>query len=313
MKPVWDITGKRILVLGAQGLVGSALVRRLACEVCETLSATRDEADLTNAADTMAYIRRINPDAIILAAAKVGGILANRDQPVPFLEENLLIQLNVFRAAHAANVTRVLFLGSSCIYPKFAEQPISESSLMTGLLEPTNEAYALAKIAGIRLIDAYRQQYERHWISAMPTNLYGPHDTFDLEVGHVLPALLQKFHMAKIENSASVEIWGSGKARREFMHVDDCADALIHILRYYDELGPINVGTGEDISIRDVADFIAKLTGFSGHITHDLSKPDGTPVKRLDITRLSGLKWRSKTDLRDGLDKTYRWYVDNVL
>ena len=310
--PLWDITGKRVLILGAQGLVGSALVRRLKKIDCEIIPATRGDANLMDADVTAAFIKNIAPDALILAAAKVGGIGANETYPVQFLEENLLIELNVMRAAHAADVDRVLFLGSSCIYPKMASQPISESSLLTGLLESTNDAYALAKIAGIRLVDAYRQQYGRRWISAMPTNLYGPNDNFDLETSHVLPALLRKFHEAKLGNLASVEIWGTGTARREFMYVDDCADALIHTLCHYDELGPINIGIGDDMSINDVAALIANITGFSGQITHDLSKADGTPVKRLNIERLSKLGWSPKTDLVAGLEKTYLWYVEAV-
>ena len=311
MTTIWDIKDKRVLVLGAHGLVGSALLKRLDREDCDVFPATRGDADLTIADQTEALLKNVNPDVVILAAAKVGGILTNRDHPVPFLENNLLIQLNVLRAAHKANVERLLFLGSSCIYPKDANQPISEYSLMTGSLEPTNDAYALAKIAGIRLVDAYRQQYGRHWISAMPTNLYGPNDNFDLQTSHVLPALLCKFHEAQLEKLESVRIWGTGNVRREFMHVDDCADALVYVLQHYDEGGPINIGTGEDISINNLAQRIAKLTQFTGKITHDLSKPDGTPAKRLDISRLSNLGWDSKIDLPTGLAGTYRWYLES--
>ena len=311
MTSALDLSGKRVLVLGAQGLVGRSLVSRLGRDNYNIFSATRNDADLTDAAKTTALIERLKPDVLILAAAKVGGILANRDYPVQFLEENLLIQLNVCRAAHAANVDRLLFLGSSCIYPKLADQPIAETSLMTGPLESTNDAYALAKISGIRLIDAYRQQYGRRWISAMPTNLYGPHDNFDPETSHVLPALLRKFHQATTHGKTTVQIWGTGTVRREFMHVDDCADALVHVLTHYDEPGPINIGTGTDVSINKLAQMIAKLTGFEGQITHDISKPDGTPAKRLDVSRLSKLGWQSKIDLPSGLATTYDWYVDN--
>jgi len=307
--PVWDIAGKTVLVFGSEGLVGSALIRNLERELCRSIGAARGEADLTSSAETAAFIKSVKPDAIILAAAKVGGILANRDYPVSFLEDNLLIQLNVLRAAHELDVDRLLLLGSSCIYPKHADQPISEASLMTGPLEPTNDAYAIAKIAGIRLIDAYRQQYGRKWISAMPTNLYGPNDNFDLESSHVLPALLRKFHEAKLSGQPTVEIWGTGQARREFMHVDDCADALVYLLQTYDAAGPINIGCGSDISILSAAEMIKDITGFAGQISHDLSKPDGTPQKLLNDHKLTELGWTSKINLRDGLRETYDWFI----
>jgi GDP-L-fucose synthase len=311
MKTSWDITGKTVLILGAQGLVGSALVRRLDQEDCNVIAATRAQADLTDAKQTADYIQSINPDAIFLSAAKVGGILANRDYPVDFLEANLLIQLNVLRAAHDENVERVVFLGSSCIYPKFAKQPISEKSLMTGALEPTNDAYAIAKIAGIRLIDAFRQQYGRRWVSAMPTNLYGPNDNFELNTSHVLPALLRRFHEAKVANLPTVEIWGTGRVRREFLHVDDCADALTHILKAYDDSGPINVGFGSDISINELAEMIKTMTGFKGVLTHDLTKPDGTPAKLMDSSRLFQLGWKPQVNLSDGLQQVYQWFLDH--
>jgi len=311
METNWDITGKTVLVLGAQGLVGSALLRRLGREECTVVGAARLEADLTNAQDTRDYIQSIRPDAIFLAAAKVGGILANRDYPVDFLEVNLRIQLNVLRAAHETNVDRLVFLGSSCIYPKFAAQPISEASLMTGALEPTNDAYAIAKIAGIRLVDGFREQYERKWVSAMPTNLYGPNDNFDLSSSHVLPALLRKFHEAKTESLPSVEIWGTGQVRREFLHVDDCADALLYVLKTYDAPGPINVGYGSDISIIELAETLKQMTGFSGEITHDLTKPDGTPAKLMDNSRLLQLGWTPKITLAKGVELTYQWFLEN--
>lgn len=308
MNEVWEIKGQNLLVLGSSGLVGSALIRRLDSESCEVIAATRNDADLCNAKETLKLITTHAPDAVILAAAKVGGILANRDNPVDFIEQNLLIQLNVLRAAHQANVERLILLGSSCIYPKFADQPISENSLMTGPLEPTNDAYAIAKIAGIRMVDAFRQQYGRRWMSAMPTNLYGPNDNFDLSSSHVLPALLRKFHEAQHSGSPSVEIWGTGQVRREFMHVDDCADALVHLLKTYDRAGPINIGSGKDITINDLAKMIKQVTGFTGDITHDLTKPDGTPAKLMDNSRLTELNWNAKFDLEAGLLDTYDWY-----
>lgn len=308
----WNLTGKTVLVLGSQGLVGSALMRRLSQLECRAIGASRSDADLTDQQAVRVLIGRVKPDALILAAAKVGGILANRDFPVSFLEDNLRIQLNVMQAAHAFNVERLLFLGSSCIYPKYSAQPISENCLMNGALEPTNEAYAIAKIAGIRQIDAYRSQYGRRWISAMPTNLYGPNDNFDLQTSHVVPALLRKFHEAKIGNLPFVTIWGSGTVRREFMYVDDCADALIHVLTHYDGAGPINIGTGKDISINALAHSIAELTRYSGDLRHDVSKPDGAPSKRLDISLLSQLGWRPEIDLSRGLTQTYDWFVSHA-
>jgi len=310
---MWDISGKKLLILGANGLVGSAVLRRLEREDCTPIAATRQDADLTNAAQTTALIKRAAPDAIILAAAKVGGILANRDNPVEFLTANQLIQLHVLMAAHDLEVERLILLGSSCIYPKFAAQPISEHSLMTGALEPTNDAYAIAKIAGIRLVDAYRQQFARNWISAMPTNLYGPQDNFDPISSHVLPALLRKFHDAKTSNHPTVEIWGTGTSRREFMHVDDCADALIYLLKTYNAAGPINIGAGEDITINEAAEMIKDITGYEGEIVHDLSKPDGTPAKLMDNSRLLKSGWCPKIDLKTGLAHTYAWYLNSTL
>jgi len=312
-KHLWDIRGKTVLVLGANGLVGSALIRQLDLAPCKAIAATRQDADLTDAAQTSALIDRVKPDAILLAAAKVGGILANRDYPVDFLDKNLRIQLNVLQAAHLANVERLVLLGSSCIYPKQAAQPISETSLMTGPLEPTNDAYAIAKIAGLRLVDAYRQQYGRRWISAMPTNLYGPEDNFDLQSSHVLPALMRKFHEAKHANRAKVEIWGTGMARREFMHVDDCAEALAYLLKTYDAAGPINIGAGEDITIKAAAEIIKNIVGFTGEIEHDLSKPDGTPAKLMDNSRLLAAGWQPKIGLEEGLTQTYAWFCETQI
>jgi GDP-L-fucose synthase len=255
------------------------------------------------------FINSGNFDAIILAAAKVGGIKANMDFPVEFLSENLQIQLNVINAAHKCGVERFLFLGSSCIYPKFAEQPIKEESILTGTLEETNEPYALAKIAGIKLIQAYRNEYKHRWISAMPTNLYGPHDNFDLETSHVLPALIAKFHNAKIIGAETVTLWGSGMPRREFLHVDDLASASIFLLENYDDEVPINVGSGKDIEIRELAELVSEITNFQGSILWDSSMPDGTPRKLLDVTKISELGWRPKITICDGLKSTYDWYL----
>jgi GDP-L-fucose synthase len=249
------------------------------------------------------------PDVVIMAAAKVGGIIANSTHPVEFLNENIRIQTNVFEAAHAAKVPQLLFLGSSCIYPKFAEQPIKESSLLTGLLEESNNAYAIAKIAGVLQVQSYRKQYGHRWISAMPTNLYGPHDNFDLTSSHVLPALIRKFHEAKVAGSPTVTLWGSGTPLREFLHTDDLANACIYLLENYDDGAPINVGWGQDISIAELGLMIAQIVGFEGQIQWDSSKPDGTPRKLLDTTKINSLGWEPSISLRDGIESTYRWYL----
>lgn len=308
----WDIAGKKVLVLGSQGLIGSALTQRLQKEPCHLIAATRQDADLLCPEATLNLFEKTKPDAVFLAAAKVGGILANRDNPVPFLQDNLAIQLNTIKAAHAADVERFVLLGSSCIYPKLAEQPIQESSLLTGALEPTNDAYAIAKIAGIRLIDAYRQQYGRHWISAMPTNLYGPNDNFDPISSHVLPALIRKFHDAKKNDDPNVTLWGSGKVFREFMHAEDCADALVFLLQNYDDMGPINIGTGDDLTIASLADIIKTQIGYEGDIQNDLTKPDGTPRKLMDNTRLKRAGWSPKINLETGIEATYAWYLKQL-
>lgn len=307
------LAGKRVFVAGHRGMVGSALVRRLERENCELLLAPRSELDLQDQAATTAWMRREKPDAVIVAAAKVGGILANNSYPAEFLYDNLLIACNTIGAAHAADVNRLLFLGSSCIYPKFAEQPIKEEALLTGLLEPTNEWYAVAKIAGIKLCQAHRVQYGRDYISAMPTNLYGPGDNFDLQSSHVLPALIRKVHTAKIENAPAITIWGSGRPRREFLHADDCADACIHLLSSYSDLMHVNVGSGEDISILDLTRLVCDVIGFQGAIEHDLSKPDGTPRKLMSADRLRTMGWTPSKNLRAGIIETYKWYVANSL
>ena len=299
----------RICVAGHRGMVGSAIWRRLAAEGYANLSgAGRKEVDLRRRDDVFRYFETTRPDYLFIAAAKVGGILANSSFPVDFLAENLEIELNLFAAAHEYAVTKVLFLGSSCIYPKFAEQPLREESLLTGALEPTNEWYAVAKIAGIKLGQAYRQQHGMNAISLMPTNLYGPNDNFDLNSSHVLPALLRKFHEAARAGAARVEVWGSGKPRREFLHVDDLAEAAVFSMKNYDSPEIVNVGTGEDIAIGELAQMMARLTGFSGEIAFDASKPDGTPRKLLDVSKLTALGWSAKTSLESGLRDVYDWY-----
>lgn len=295
----------RVFVAGHRGLVGSAVARRLAADGHEVLTRTRAELDLRDAARTAAELATLRPDAVVLAAAKVGGIMANSTQPVQFLEENLQIQLSVIAGAHAAGVGRLLFLGSSCIYPKHAPQPISEDALLTGPLEPTNEAYALAKIAGIVQVQSYRRQYGASYISAMPTNLYGPGDNFDLETSHVLPALIRRFHEAAAEGREEVVLWGSGTPRREFLHVDDLAAACAVLLRSYDGDEPVNVGCGSDLTIRELAATVAEVTGFTGRIAWDTTRPDGTPRKLLDISRLAKLGWKPAIPLRDGIAATY--------
>ncbi|WP_129312440.1 GDP-L-fucose synthase [Streptomyces sp. L2] len=297
--------GSRIFVAGHRGLVGSALARRLAAEGYEVVTVGRDRLDLRDAARTEAYLRDTRPWAVVLAAAKVGGILANSTYPVPFIEDNLRIQLSVIGGAHAAGVHRLLFLGSSCIYPKHASQPIHEDALLTGPLEPTNEPYALAKIAGITQVRAYRRQYGASFISAMPTNLYGPGDNFDLETSHVLPALIRRFHEAKRDGASEVVLWGSGTPRREFLHVDDLAAACTVLLRAYDADEPVNVGCGEDLTIRDLAQTVGDVVGYRGSLTFDPSKPDGTPRKLLDVSRITSLGWQPKIALRDGIAAVY--------
>ncbi|NJP99664.1 GDP-L-fucose synthase family protein [Streptomyces zingiberis] len=295
----------RIFVAGHRGLVGSAVARRLTADGHEVITRGRDRLDLRDAAATERFLRDARPDAVVLAAAKVGGIMANSTQPVPFLEDNLRIQLSVIAGAHAAGTGRLLFLGSSCIYPKLAPQPIREESLLTGALEPTNEPYALAKIAGITQVRSYRRQYGASYISAMPTNLYGPGDNFDLETSHVLPALIRRFHEAKESGAPEVTLWGTGTPRREFLHVDDLAAACALLLRRYDGDDPVNVGCGEDLTIRELAGTVREVTGYAGGIAFDATKPDGTPRKLLDISRISALGWKPRIPLRDGIAAVY--------
>jgi GDP-L-fucose synthase len=309
---MYSLAGKTVFVAGHRGLVGSALVRRLEGEGCEILTATRAELDLCDQAAVRAWMRDRRPDAVFLAAAKVGGILANATYPTDFLYENLMIEANVIEAAFRADVGKLLFLGSSCIYPKFAEQPIVESSLLTGSLEPTNEWYAVAKIAGIKLAQAYRQQHGRDFVSVMPTNLYGPGDNFDLNSSHVLPALIRKAHEAKRSGAKEMVIWGTGSPRREFLHVDDCADACVHLMKTYSEAEHVNVGSGEDIPIYDLTRLVCDVVGFEGEIVRDPSKPDGTPRKLMSADKLRGLGWAPKVPLRDGVAATYAWFQEHV-
>jgi GDP-L-fucose synthase len=303
---------EKIFVAGHKGLVGSAIVRRLEAEGYRNLL-TRDRAelDLENEAAVAAFFASEKPAVVVLAAARVGGIKANNDYPVEFLLQNTRLQDNVISSAHANDVRKLLFLGSSCIYPKHAPQPISENALLTGPLEPTNDAYAIAKIAGIRLCQAYASEYGENYISAMPTNLYGPNDNFDLTSSHVLPALLRKVHEAKTSGVREMVVWGTGQPRREFLHVDDMADACVFLLQNYDSPEIINVGCGQDISIRELAELICTVLGFDGKLTFDSTKPDGTPRKLLDVTKLNALGWRAKISLREGIARTYEWFLQN--
>jgi GDP-L-fucose synthase len=309
---IYALANKRVWVAGHRGMVGSAIVRRLAREDCEVLTVCREEVDLSDQARTHAWIADQRPDLVFLAAAKVGGILANNDYPADFLRDNLQIEMNVIEGARRAGVGKLVFLGSSCIYPKFAPQPIPEAALLTGPLEPTNEWYAIAKIAGVKMCQAYRIQYGCDFISAMPTNLYGPNDNFDLQSSHVVPALIRKAHEAKQQGRDRLVMWGTGLPRREFLHCDDCADALVHLARTYSDTEPINVGAGADISIADLTALVARVVGFEGEIVSDSTKPDGTPRKLLSIERLRSLGWSPRIELRDGLAGAYQWYLGNV-
>ncbi|PYL37510.1 MAG: GDP-fucose synthetase [Verrucomicrobia bacterium] len=304
---------EKIFVAGYRGLVGSALIRRLEAEGFANLpKRDRSQLDLADEAAVQIFFAQEKPAVVIFAAAKVGGIKANTDFPVEFLLNNLRIQNNVIRATYNAKVRKLLFLGSSCIYPKQAPQPIPESALLTGPLEPTNEAYAIAKIAGIKLCQAYAREYGANFISAMPTNVYGPNDNFDLETSHVLAALLRKAHEAKMRKTRELVVWGSGKPRREFLHVDDVAGACLFLLEKYDSPKIINVGCGADISVRELAELICDVVGFHGELTWDATKPDGTPRKLLDVTKLTNLGWRPTIPLRDGIARTYDWFLKNV-
>ncbi|MDE2463768.1 MAG: GDP-L-fucose synthase [Alphaproteobacteria bacterium] len=312
MNEVFALGGKKIWVAGHKGMAGSAIVRRLQRENCTILTATRQELDLLGQRQVEDWVSRNKPDAVFLAAATVGGILANATRPAEFLYENLVIETNIIHAAYKAGVRKLLFLGSSCIYPKLAPQPMTESALLTGPLEPTNEWYAIAKIAGIKLCQAYRKQYGCDFISAMPTNLFGPGDRYDLTQGHVVAALIMKIAAAKKENRDTVELWGSGEPKREFLFVDDLADALVFLMKHYSDLEHINVGTGKEMTIRELATRIAKVAGWHGKFTYDVSKPDGTPRKVMDVSRLSAMGWAAQTPFDDAMDRTWRAYLESL-
>ncbi len=306
---IYALDGKRVWVAGHNGMVGSALCRRLADEACDVLTASRNDMDLRTQADVEDWVADRRPDLIFVAAAKVGGILANDSLPAEFLYDNLMIEANIIHAAYRQGVEKLVFLGSSCIYPRLAPQPMGEELLLTGPLEDTNQWYAVAKIAGIKLCQAYRRQYGCDFISAMPTNLFGIEDNFDLASSHVVPALMAKMHRAKQDGAASVEVWGSGTPRRELLYVDDCADALVHLAKTYSGEGHINVGTGEDLTIAEIAAAIAKVVGFEGELAFDRTKPDGTPKKLLDSRLLNESGWRPAISFEEGLRRTYAWYL----
>ncbi len=309
----FNLKDKTVWVAGHRGMVGSAIVRRLENEPCRIVHCGDNRIDLRRQDETEDFMALHKPDAIIVAAARVGGILANDSYPADFLYDNLAISANVIEAAHQFKVDKLVLLGSSCIYPRLAEQPMREDALLTGPLEPTNEWYAIAKIAGIKLCQAYRRQHGCNFISCMPTNLYGPGDNFDLESSHVIPALMRKIHDAKKQGNETVEIWGTGTPRREFLHVDDMADAVVFLLKAYAGEDHLNVGTGQDISIADLGATIAEAVGFTGGFTFDTTKPDGTPQKLLDVSRLTALGWSAGTDLNDGLAQTYEWFSNRAV
>lgn len=309
---IYELKGKRVFVAGHRGMVGSALVRRLASESCTIIAATRSEVDLRRQEAVERFFERERPQAVFLAAARVGGILENATKPADFIYDNLMIEANVIEASRRVGVEKLLFLGTSCIYPRLAPQPISEDALLTGPLEPTNKPYALAKISGIEMCEAYRRQHGCDFIAVMPTNLYGPGDNFDPLASHVLPALLRRIHEAKEAGAESVTIWGSGEPLREFLHVDDLADACVLLMRTYSEPQLVNIGSGEELSIKALAELIADVVGFEGRFEFDRSKPDGTPRKRLDLARLRQLGWHHRIDLRRGIEDTYRWYRQHV-
>ena len=305
------LAGRRVWVAGHRGMVGAALCRRLARESCEILSVGRDEADLRRQSEVEAWMAKTRPELVFVAAATVGGIHANDTRPAEFIYDNLMIEANIIQASHKLAVRKLLFLGSSCIYPREAPQPMAEDALLTGPLEPTNQWYAIAKIAGIKLCQAFRRQYGCDFISAMPTNLYGIGDNFDLMNSHVLPALMVKIDRAKQSGAETVEIWGSGRPRREFLFCDDLADALVFLMQHYSEEKHVNVGTGVDVTIREAAELMAEVVGFKGRFVFNTEKPDGMMRKLLDVDLLSGLGWRARTSLKDGLTETYRWFLES--
>ena len=303
----------KIYIAGHRGLVGSAIVRRLQADGFNNLlMRTSGELDLREQSAVRDFFNTEKPDYVILAAAKVGGILANDTWPAEFIYDNLMMEVNVIHAAHLSGVKKLLALGSTCIYPKLAPQPLNEDALLSGPLEPTNEWYAVAKIAGIKMCQAYRRQYGSHFIAAMPTNLYGPGDNFDLEKSHVLPAMIRKFHEAKLSGADQVTLWGTGSPLREFLHVDDLADACLFLLEKYDEAGIINIGVGEDLKIAELADIVRDVVGFEGEIVYDTAKPDGTPRKLVDTSRINALGWKASIGLQDGIRQTYEWFLENT-
>jgi len=308
----FSLKGKRVWVAGHRGIVGRAVVRRLESEDCEVLTVDRATLDLKDSGKTYDWMHTTKPDVVVLAAAKVGGILANDSFPADFLFDNLMIEANIIEGARRAGASRLVFLGSSCIYPKFAKQPIAEDELLTGSLESTNEWYAIAKIAGIKLVQSYRRQHGCDYISAMPCNLFGPYDNFDLASSHVIPALMRKAHEAKKSGARELVVWGSGTPRREFLHVDDCADATVHLLKTYSGETHINVGRGDDVTITELAQLVCRAVGFQGTLVFDKTKPDGTPRKLLDCTRLNRLGWKPRISLEEGLKSAYAWYLKNA-
>ena len=308
---MYALSGKRIWVAGHNGMVGRAVVRALEKHDCTILTAERADADLIRQTDVENWVQANKPDAVIVCAARVGGILANDTYPADFLYDNLMIEANIIRAAHDIGVEKLLFLGSSCIYPKLAAQPMPETALLTGPLEATNEWYAIAKIAGIKLCQAYRKQHGADFISAMPTNLYGPYDNFDLQSSHVIPALMRKCHEAKQQGAAHMEVWGSGKVMREFLHVDDCAAGIVFLLQHYSYFEHVNLGTGEDVTITELAETVKRVVGFDGALKFDASKPDGTPRKLLDVSKINQLGWYPHKNLEDGLTSAYQWFLNH--
>lgn len=308
-RQTFDLAGRRIFVAGHRGLAGSALCRRLAGESCEILTISRQELDLTRQEATERYLLDARPHVVIVAAARVGGIIANSTYPVDFLADNLQIELNLIQGAYRAGAAKLLFLGSTCVYPKFAAQPMSEDQLLTGELEPTNQWYAVAKIAGLKLCEAYRQQHGADFISVMPTNLYGPGDNYHPQHAHVAAALMRRFHEAKVNGASSVTVWGSGTPRREFLYVDDFADACIFLIKHYSGSALVNIGVGKDLTIAELAQIISEVVGYRGRIVYDTAKPDGTPRKLVDVSRLTALGWSARTALRDGLVETYRDFL----
>lgn len=309
---LFPLTGKKVWVAGHRGMVGSAICRRLQLESCEVLTVGRETVDLTRQAEVEDWLVQNKPDVVFLAAARVGGILDNDTYPAEFIRNNLVIETNIIHGAWQVGVKKLLFLGSSCIYPKMAPQPMPEEVLLTGSLEPTNEWYGIAKIAGIKMCQAYRRQYGCDYISAQPTNLYGSGDNFDLKASHVIPALIAKAHAAKQGGAKIMEVWGSGTPKREFLFVDDLADALVFLMKGYSGELQINVGSGQELTIREVAEAVIDVVGFKGELVFDASKPDGSPRKLLDTTRLDGMGWWAKTDIRDGLEQAYAWYLEHV-